>query len=91
MDDNRTKHLGFRKPLAGFRITSANMNEPAALKQIADTVIRRVLSEMENRPDLGAALEREYPFGDDPLERQIWLDALLRHAHEYTMHERKKM
>ena len=67
------------------------MPQPATLKHIADTVIRRVLSQVENRTDLGAALEREYPFGDDPLERQIWLDALLRHAHEYTMHERKKM
>jgi hypothetical protein len=67
------------------------MPHPENLKHVADVVVRRVLSRVENLADLGAALEREYPFGSDPLERQIWLGALLRHTYDYIVEERKKM
>lgn len=67
------------------------MREVSILRLMADIVVRRVLSDPENRTDLGRALEREYPFSDHPQGRQIWLDALLRHAYHHQSSQRQIM
>ena len=67
------------------------MSDLTYRKHVADMIVRRVLSHVENCEELAAALKREYPFGDDPQGREIWLDALLRHTHEYLVQERQKM
>jgi hypothetical protein len=67
------------------------MSDPSYRKHVADMVVRRVLSQVDNCEDLAVALKREYPFGDDPQGREIWLDAVLRHTHAYLVEERQKM
>lgn len=55
------------------------MPEISTLKHIADIVLNRLLAD-HAQGDLAEALERAYPFGDHPDGRQIWLEAMLRHA-----------
>lgn len=56
------------------------MPQLSTLKLVADIVVARVLSDAVETEDLAAVLEDAYPFGNDPCGRQVWLDALLRHA-----------
>jgi hypothetical protein len=56
------------------------MPQLSTLKLVADIVVSRILHNAEQYHDVAAALEEAYPFGDDPHGRQVWLDALLRHA-----------
>jgi hypothetical protein len=60
------------------------MPELVTLKHVADLIVDRVLSETRNRAELNAALENAYPFADHPEGRQIWVDALQRHALEFS-------
>jgi hypothetical protein len=69
-----------------------SISDSANQKLVAELVARNVISKAENCDELVVALEREYPFrDDDPKGREIWLDALLRHAHDHIRHERQKM
>lgn len=56
------------------------MAEFSTLEYVADLVIRRVLSETSNPTALDAALERAYPFGENPRGRAAWASSLLRNA-----------
>ena len=56
------------------------MPQLSTLKLVAGLVVARILSHAAEHDDLAAALEEAYPFGDDPSGRQVWVDALLRHA-----------
>jgi hypothetical protein len=56
------------------------MAERSTLLKTADIIIRRVLADVDSGTDLAEALNKAYPFGDDPEERQIWLEALIRIA-----------
>jgi hypothetical protein len=58
------------------------MPELTSLEQVADSIIRRVLAEVTDPESLADALNRANPFGNDPHGRRLWLDALLRNAHE---------
>ena len=60
------------------------MPELVTLKHVADLIVDRVLSETKNIAELKAALENAYPFADHPDGRQIWTDALRRHALEFS-------
>jgi hypothetical protein len=60
------------------------MPELVTLKHVADLIVDRVLLETRNRAELNAALENAYPFADHPEGRQIWMDALRRHALEFS-------
>ena len=50
------------------------------LSHIADLVIKRVISEVEDKEHLAEALERAYPFGDLPFAREVWDEAIARHT-----------
>jgi hypothetical protein len=56
------------------------MPQPSTLKYVADLVLERVFAEIKPGEDLAVALKKAYPFGNSEVGRQIWLDALLRHA-----------
>ena len=64
------------------------MPQLSTLKHVADIVVSRILADAAQYKDVAAALEEAYPFGDDPIERQVWMDALLRHA--FSLPEPKK-
>lgn len=50
------------------------------MKFVADLVIEKVFADMKPGDDLAEALKKAYPFENSKQGRQIWLDALLRHA-----------
>jgi hypothetical protein len=56
------------------------MPQPSTMKFVADLVIERVLAELKPGDDLAEVLQKAYPFENSKQGRQIWLDALLRHA-----------
>jgi hypothetical protein len=56
------------------------MADFSTLEHVAGLVIRRVLSEASDITDLDAALERAYPFGENPQGRAAWASSLLRHV-----------
>jgi hypothetical protein len=60
--------------------SALTMPQPSTLKHVADIVIRRVLAHADTAADLPSALDREYPFGDDPQAREIWLNTVRQHA-----------
>jgi hypothetical protein len=69
------------------------MPELVTLKHVADLIVDRVLAESKNTAELSEALENAYPFADHPEGRQIWIDALFRHAIEVnptSMHKSSK-
>jgi hypothetical protein len=45
------------------------MPQLSTLKLVADIVVSRILQNAEQYPDVAAALEEAYPFGDDPRTR----------------------
>jgi hypothetical protein len=57
------------------------MPQLSTLKHVADIVVSRILANAADHEDVAAALEEAYPFGDHPHGKQVWLDALLRHAY----------
>ena len=57
------------------------MPQLSTLKHVADIVVSRILANASDYEDVAAALEEAYPFGDDPYGKQVWLEALLRHAY----------
>jgi hypothetical protein len=54
------------------------MPELSTLEHIADIVIRRTIDEVGRGTELVAALERAYPFPDEPVFREAWAEALRR-------------
>ena len=69
------------------------MPELVTLKHVADLIVDRVLAESKDTAELSEALENAYPFADHPEGRQIWIDALFRHAIEVnppSMHKSPK-
>ena len=66
------------------------MDHHAKLAAIADAVIRRVVSETERSKSIDSALSDAYPFGDFPLGREIWAEALSRNAALITKTSRNK-
>lgn len=57
------------------------MSQRWMLDYIADSIIDGVLQAPYKVLPVRQALERAYPFGDQPAGRLIWEDALVRHAH----------
>lgn len=56
------------------------MAERSTLLQAADVIIRRVLADANGNTNLAEALNKAYPFGDDPQGKEVWLEALIRVA-----------
>jgi hypothetical protein len=54
------------------------MPEISTLEHIADIVIRRTIGEVGRGTELVDALERAYPFPDEPVFREAWDEALRR-------------
>ena len=65
------------------------MAERSTLLQTADVIIRRVLADADSTTDLADALNKAYPFGDDPQGRDIWLEALIRVAFKNETNQRE--
>jgi len=59
------------------------MPHSSTLQHVADIVVRRVLANANDPGDVSSDLDREYPFGDDPQAREIWLDAVRQYVSEY--------
>jgi len=55
------------------------MPERSTLEYVADLIIRRTI-ESCTEGELAAALERVYPFGDDPTGYTVWVDTLKLHG-----------
>lgn len=58
------------------------MTQRSTLLHVASLVIDRVLAKVDPNTDLCEALNRAYPFGDDPVGREVWIEVLLRNAVE---------
>lgn len=56
------------------------MPEPSTLEHVANIIIRRTMSEIQDPQQLMDALSRACPFTDDPLYNEVWLRALERHG-----------
>jgi hypothetical protein len=56
------------------------MPEPSTLEHVANIIIRRTMSEVQDPQQLRDALSRACPFTDDPLFYEVWLRALERHG-----------
>jgi hypothetical protein len=54
------------------------MPQISTLEHIADIVIRRTIDEVGRGTELVPALERAYPFPDEPAFREAWTEALRR-------------
>ncbi len=52
------------------------------LKDVADLTVRRVVASFMEYPSgsLNDMLDRAYPFGDDPCDRQVWANTIRRYA-----------
>jgi hypothetical protein len=56
------------------------MPEPSTLEHVANIIIRRTMSEVQDPQQLMDALSRACPFTDDPRFYEVWLRALERHG-----------
>ena len=65
------------------------MPELITLTHVADLIVDRVIAETKNTAELRAALENAYPFAEHPEGRQIWIDALRRHALDFGLPSNK--
>ena len=66
---------------------SGSMPQLSTLKHVADIVVSRILTNASDYENVSAALEEAYPFGDDPYGKQVWFEALLRHAYHLDSNE----
>lgn len=55
------------------------MPERSTLEYVADLIIQRTIASVSPE-DLEAALQRAYPFGDDPVGYRVWVEALKRNG-----------
>ena len=51
----------------------------STLKYVVDVVIRRNLADFGTGTELHTALDRTYPFSDDPIESAVWLETSRRY------------
>lgn len=56
------------------------MPEPSTLEHVANIIIRRTMSEVQDPQQLMDALSHACPFTDDPIFYEVWLRALERHG-----------
>jgi hypothetical protein len=56
------------------------MPEPSTLEHVANIIIRRTMSEVQDPQQLMDALSHACPFTDDELFHDVWLRALERHG-----------
>ena len=61
---------------------SGSMPQLSTLKHVADIVVSRILANAADYEDVAEALEEAYPFGDHPDGKEVWFEALLRHAYK---------
>ena len=74
-------YFGRRMPTS-YASWLKSTSQRLVLDRVVDSIIDGVLSTPDKSVPVRQALERAYPFGNEPTGRLIWDDALLRHAHE---------